>query len=411
MFVLCIIFDDAAQGRIFDEIQRKTSFYSLGGKKMVEKSMRKNDNNSKEGQKLKILLDKLHGESHLLYFDLIEFLSGRCEISVLKKKPLDLNQLTENEIFMLICPKKSWMDIEINVVEEYVKSNGGNLVVITERGRKPEHLNKLLKSFELEITESLVKEDFLQKDDLKESPLLKGIEKISLSWLSEATELSVSPEAKILLKYRDFVLGAKRTIGKGSIYLFSCANAFEKKALKELDNRTFINNILKSFVTPEMKGTLKVIERDEVLTKEKVMERDQALPKEKILGYICTGKSRDLFFTPNRVIVAKKGSIGKFFGWDLVGLIADDIHKQLKAKKISTISPDKILGENKRNFSISYVEIRKFDIQGKLSGVEITINTNTEDYVYYWDPRFTRDLKKETSFLVPLLGDKFSIDR
>jgi len=379
---------------------------------MAEKNLKKNGNQSKEGQKLKILLDKLHGESFLSYPELIEFLSERCEVSILKKMPLDLNQLTGNEIFMLICPKKSWKDIEINTVEEYVKSYGGNLVVITETGRKPKYLNELLKSFELEITNDLVKENFLQKEDLKESPLVKGVEKISLSWVYMATELSVSPEAEILLKYKDYVLGAKRTFGKGATYLFSCANAFGKKPLKEIDNRTFLNNILKSFVTPEMKDTLKIIKRDEDLTKEKVLEREEALPKEKILGYICTGKSRDLFFTPNRVIVAKKGSIAKFFGWGFVGLIADDIHKQLKAEKLGKLSPNKILNENKRNFSISYDEIRKFDIQGKLSGViEITIDTNTEDYVYYWDPRLYRDLKKETSFLVPLLGDKFSIDR
>ena len=100
-------------------------------------------------QKLRLLLDKLHGEEHDDYDKLIQFLTERCQVAVLNKKPLDLKLLTETDVFMLISPNKSWEESEVEAVRRYVESHGGILVAMTLDGRKPERLSKLLEPFGL----------------------------------------------------------------------------------------------------------------------------------------------------------------------------------------------------------------------------------------------------------------------
>lgn len=240
---------------------------------MVTGNKNKNERQSSVGRKLKILLNKLHGEKHWMYPELIRILSERCEVSILQKKPLDIKQLTQNDVFMLISPKKSWEDSEINAVHEYVESYGGILAVITTQGRNPKNINKLLDNYGLEVVGESAGEKVLSKEHFDDSPLLENVDAIASGNITTGcTKILASSEATILCKYKGDILGAKRTYGKGAVYLFSCLGAFDDKQLERLDNRTFLNNMLKFFVTPEMKSTLEVIESDEALVKPETVE-------------------------------------------------------------------------------------------------------------------------------------------
>ena len=374
------------------------------------------------------MLDKLHGEALDDYDKFIKFLSERCQVTILKKKPLDLKQLTENDVFMLISPSKSWEESEVEAVRSYVESEGGILVAVTLDGRKPKRLNKLLEPSGLSVMHGTVGEKYLDKDSLEGSQLLDSVESLALGavWLYESARIGVSNQAEVVLQYKDAILGAKRPLGKGTVYLFSCLPAFGNKQLDRIDNRRFLDNLLKSLATPAMRETLEAIAKDEALAVQAIasdealaaqaITSDKALATQEIVGFIITGRSKDLFFTSDSVIVANKSSKAMFAGWALAGPLAgyvtDSIYKGLKGKKLSELSPDKILRDNKRNFAIHYDEIGKIEIR-KLAFpfglVQITINTSTDKYVFDWDLGVGRDLRKHASFLVPLLSEKLSI--
>lgn len=361
-------------------------------------------------QKLRLLLDKLHGEEHGIYDKLIEFLSERCEVTVLKKKPLDLKLLTEHDVFMLIFPNKSWEKSEIETVRRYVESHGGILVVTTSYLRKPKHLNKLLEPYGLSVNDTMIDEKYLAKNSLEASPLLAGVDSLALSsWGAMSTKVAASNEAEVMLQYKDAILGAKRSLGKGAAYLF-CLSAFGDKQLDQVDNRIFLDNLLKSLSTPAMTATLQAIAKDEALTAQ-ATAMDEALAAQEIVGFIVTGHSEDLFFTSDRVIVAKKGSVAKFFGWGLLGRMADAAYKGYKAVKLSELPPDKVLRANKHNFAISYDEISKIEIRKTfpVGAWTITVETSTDKHAFDWALGLGRDVRKHTSFLVPLLSDKLSI--
>lgn len=222
-------------------------------------------------QKLRLLLDKLHGEEHDTYDKLIKFLSERCQVALLKK-PLDLKLLTENDVFMLISPSKSWEESEVEAVRTYVESHGGILLALTLDGRKPEHLNELLKPYGLSVIRGTVGEKYLDRDSAEGSQLLEGVESLALGtvWLYESARIAASNEAEVVLQYKDAILGAKRPLGKGIAYLFSCLPAFGNKQLDRIDNRIFLDNILKCLATPAMTGTLEAIAKDEALAAQAV---------------------------------------------------------------------------------------------------------------------------------------------
>lgn len=233
----------------------------------------KNEKQSSVGRKLKILLNKLHGEKHWMYPELIRILSERCEVGILQKKPLDIKQLSQHDVFMLISPKKSWEDSEINAVHEYVESYGGILAIITTQKRNPKNINKLLETYGLEVSGEVAGEKNLSREHLDDSLLLENIDTIALDSIPiGCTKILASSEATILCKYKGDVLGAKRDYGRGAVYLLSCLGAFDDKQLERLDNKIFLNNMLKSFITPEMKSTLEVIESDEALVKPETVD-------------------------------------------------------------------------------------------------------------------------------------------
>ncbi len=375
------------------------------------------------GDKLRLMLDKLHGEELDTYSNLIEFMSERCQVTVLNKKPLDLKLIAENDVFMVISPNKSWEEPEVETVRRYVESHGGILVAMTLDGRKPERLNKLLEPFGLSVIRGTVGEKYLDRDSLEGLQLLDGVESLTLGtvWLYESTKIAASNQVEAVLQYKDATLGAKRPLGKGTAYLFSCLPVFGNKQLDQIDNRRFLDNLLKSLATPAMRETLEAIAKDKTLAAQAIASdealaaqataRDEALAAQKIVGYIITGHSEDLFFTLDMLIVAKIFSKPSFSRWGLVSYMADAFYRGVKAGDLSKLQPDEILKSDKHNFAISYDEIIKFEIRKSfpIGSKEITINTGTNKYVFRWDLGVGRDLRKHTSFLVPLLSDKLSI--
>ena len=390
---------------------------------ILRPDVKKDEQTGTAERKLKLLLDKLHREEHNIYDKLIKLLSERCQVTVLNKKPLDLKLLTENDVFLLISPNKSWEELEVETVRRYVESHGGILVAMTLDGRKPERLNKLLEPFGLSVIRGTVGEKYLDRDSLEGSHLLEGVESLALGtvWLYESTKIAASNQAEVVLQYKDATLGAKRPLGKGTAYLFSCLPAFGNKQLDRIDNRRFLDNLLKSVAKPAMTATLEVIARDETLAAQAIGKdealaaqataRDEALAAQKIVGYIVTGKSEFLFFTSDRVIVAKIGRIPWLFRGGLMGTATEAIYGGMKLKKLSELSPDRILRSDKRNFTVLYDEISKFEIckSFPIGSKEVTISTSTNKYVFHWDLGVFRDVKKHTSFLVPLLSDKLTI--
>lgn len=361
--------------------------------------------------RLKLLLDKLHGEEHEIYDKFIKVLSGRSQASVLKKRPLDLNILTENDVFLLISPGKSWEESEIETVRRYVESESGILVAMTLDGRKPERLNKLLEPFGLSVIPGKVGEKYLERDSLQCSQLLEGVKSLALGTVNwwESTRIATSDEAEVVLQLKDAILGAKRSFGKGTVYLFSCLPLFGNKQLDQADNRRFLDNLLESMATPAMTETLQSI------------ASDRALPGEKIVGASYADESTLLFFTPRRVIVAKvtgASFLGKMVGGGLGGIfgmgIAEQFAKAGKRERLMGLSPDKILRENDRNFAIPYEKIDKLELcRGAKSPAFRGIRINTESTKYefqYSSEAFPDDVESLADLLRPFLSDRLSIE-
>ncbi len=372
--------------------------------------VKKEEPGSGTSQKLRLLLDKLHGEEHDIYNKLIEFLTERCQVTILKRKPLDLKLLTENDVFLLISPNKPWEESEVETVRQYVGSHGGILVAMTLDDRKPERLNKLLEPFGLSIIPGTVGEKYLARESLKDSPLLDGVASLALStvWLRESTKIAESNQTEVVLQYQDAILGAKRPSGKGTVYLFSCLPAFGNKQLDQADNRAFLDNLLQSMLTPAMAGTLQSIASDRTLAAEEILSATQP------------DSSTLLFFTPHRVIVVKMGGasfLGKIVGAGLGGVIgmgiADGIAKEGKRQRLSELSPDKILRENANNFAIPYDKIDKLELcrgQKLWDFRGIRINTEGRKHEFHCNLEGFRDeIESLADLLRPLLSSKLSI--
>jgi len=228
-------------------------------------------------QKVKLLLDKLHGEDNQTYDKLIKHVSQFFQVTVLEKNPRDSQRLDKNDIFMVIAPNKSWGEAEIETVRKYVES-GGIFVALTIDGRKPERLNYLLAPYGLSIIRGNIEEKYLLRNEFENSQLLEGIEYLvlGLGWGWASPRIAVSNEAKVLLQYEDAILGAKRFLGDGTVYLFSCLPVFGNKQLDRLDNRRFLNNLLESLAKTAPAAPLEAIAKDEVLS---TQENDKAYNK------------------------------------------------------------------------------------------------------------------------------------
>jgi hypothetical protein len=233
--------------------------------------MAKLDQDAEQGEdaggperKIRLLLDSLHGEEDQLYLydKLAALLSARCEVTVLKKKPLAPDMLSKNNAFVLVSPNKTWEESEIETVRRYVEHEGGVLLALTVDGRKPDHLNKLLELAGLSLIPGTVEDKYLDTEGLQRSQLLEGVKSLALGdvWGNKSTRIAASSEAELVLclTYKDATIGAKRNLGKGAVYLFSCLPVLGNKQLGQMDNSRFLDNLLKSLRTPQAMLTAQV---------------------------------------------------------------------------------------------------------------------------------------------------------
>lgn len=97
------------------------------------------------------------------------------------------------------------------------------------------------------------------------------------------------------------------------------------------------------------------------------------------------GRNINLFFTSNRVIVAKTGNT---FAWQYAfGAVGGIIEKkaiQKRSEEMKKLSVESILTADKKNFDIPYIEVNKVEMKkpGMLSGGIIKIFTNTKKYQF-----------------------------
>jgi hypothetical protein len=209
------------------------------------------EQSSLEKRKPRILLDDKHGEDLLTYDKLAKLLSERCQVTKPSKKPLELESLIANDALVLISPIKPWQESEISAVKEYVENYGGTLLVLTYAYRKPKNINKLLDPYGLSVVETIVNEKYFDKEDLQAFDFLEDVESLEAGTVLWApnTLVATSGEAEIVLRFKSLALGAKRALGKGIVYLFSCLTVFGKRQLGQSGNQKFLGNLLQCSLT------------------------------------------------------------------------------------------------------------------------------------------------------------------
>jgi hypothetical protein len=196
----------------------------------------------------RLLLDCLHGEDNDVYDKLVRLLSERCQVASLKKQALAVEALVENDVFALISPSKPWERAEVETVRSYVEDHGGILLAMTLEGRKPERLNELLEPYGLSVSSGTMGDKLVSGDSLRGDPsLLKGIGSLAFGdvWGYKSAMIATSGQVDVMLRSGDAVLGARRCVGKGVVYLFSCLPAFGNRQLDQAGNRGLLGNLLR----------------------------------------------------------------------------------------------------------------------------------------------------------------------
>ncbi|MBA7684394.1 hypothetical protein ES703_92789 [subsurface metagenome] len=87
---------------------------------------------------------------------------------------------------------------------------------------------------------------------LQGSTLLAGIESLEAGtvYLTPNATVTASSEAEVVLQFEGFSIGARRALGKGVVYLFSCLTVFGDRQLKHPGNRTLLYNLLEHLTAP-----------------------------------------------------------------------------------------------------------------------------------------------------------------
>jgi len=135
--------------------------------------------------------------------------------------------------------------------------------------------------------------------------------------------------------------------------------------------------------------------------------------KEEVLVAIGT-RSNDptaLFFTSNRVIVARTGGtaarIASYaFGWG--GQAAEEHAEDKKTEELSKLPPEDILADNKRSFAIPYTDIIQVELFKRVfSGRQIRITAGTTKYQFRLAK--PKELANYVNILRPVLTDKLVV--
>ena len=130
--------------------------------------------------------------------------------------------------------------------------------------------------------------------------------------------------------------------------------------------------------------------------------------REEVLAAIGTGKPEALFFTSNRVIIARTGGTASRVAMQsalgTLGMLAQQRREAKKKEELSKLTPESILSADKKNFGIPYEEITKVEFFKKMLWRKVRITTGTGKYEYY-----VAESKKQPEYVNTLrkvLGDK-----
>lgn len=85
----------------------------------------------------------------------------------------------------------------------------------------------------------------------------------------------------------------------------------------------------------------------------------------------------DLVFTTERLIVARKGVLGRALR-QISGVIGEVVGEQKKLKELKQLSPESILKSHKKNFDVSYSEITKAEVGKKWGAFRLYVHTPKE---------------------------------
>lgn len=128
---------------------------------------------------------------------------------------------------------------------------------------------------------------------------------------------------------------------------------------------------------------------------------------EEILVVIDTTEKKALYFTSNRVIVAKLAGSALSWAFGMGGAIAEARMAAKKKEQLSKLSPESILTADKKNFAIPYTEVTQVELLKKRFGRKIRIVAGTAKHEFWLGK--PKELENYVNTLRPVLEDKLVI--
>lgn len=129
---------------------------------------------------------------------------------------------------------------------------------------------------------------------------------------------------------------------------------------------------------------------------------------EEILEVIETKDRKALYFTSNRVIVAKLGGMGLTLAFGVLGALAESRMRAKKEEQLSKLSPQSILTADKKNFEIPYTEVSKVEMSKGFLGSKIRIIT-VGAKKHQFKLSKPKEFQSYVNVLQPILSDKLSV--
>lgn len=128
---------------------------------------------------------------------------------------------------------------------------------------------------------------------------------------------------------------------------------------------------------------------------------------EEILVVIDTNERKALYFTSNRVIVAKVGGQALSMAFGIAGALAESRMQAKKKEQLSKLTPESILTADKKNFAIPYTEITKVELFKKMFGRKIRIIVGGKKHEFSLGK--PKELESYVNTLRPVLADKLVV--
>lgn len=128
---------------------------------------------------------------------------------------------------------------------------------------------------------------------------------------------------------------------------------------------------------------------------------------EEILVVIDTTEKKALYFTSNRVIVAKLAGSALSWAFGMGGAFAEQRMAAKKKEQLSKLSPESILTADKKNFAIPYTEVTQVELLKKRFGRKIRIVAGTAKHEFWLGK--PKELENYVNTLRPVLEDKLVI--